>query len=298
MPWEDNSPSTRDCAISRTPGQRMMFEQQLNNFKNSHPRLPILIIFAASNKSRKVIADMTNEIVQFAKLFGNQMVFVAFGTDESEESSIADQLLQTSAVLREANVLHRVQHTKNLERWTRIALRGYLNDFEAAVILRGVICATDLTRLVMQTIENGAGIACAVDVTFTGHHLIASNSFNLDRITGNVIPTERLLRSRSLLQTGCCDGSVKVVTYRALRPSLSQRCRNARWCSEGGTSDSDCGDCLSSAKVMISPSVKSSSDPDDFRSAMQLGFTNLQGFDYSTVNWEDSEEWETCAGSI
>lgn len=275
-----------------------MFEQQLNNFKYSHPQLPILIIFAASNKSRKVIADMTNQIVQFAELFRNQMVFVAFGTDESEESSIADQLLETSVVLRQAKVLHRVQYTKNLERWTRFALRGYRGDFEAAVILRGVVCAADLARLVMHTIENGAGIACAVDVTFTGHHLITSNSFNVDRISGNVIPTEHLLRSRSFLQTGCCDGSVKVVTYRALRPGLSHRCRNGRWCSEDGASDSDCGGCLSSAKVMISPSVKSSSDPDDFRSAIQLGFTDLQEFDYSTIKWEDSEEWETCAGSI
>jgi hypothetical protein len=275
-----------------------MFEQQLSDFKHSHPRLPILIIFAASNKSRKVIADMTNEIVQFAELLGNQLVFVAFGIDESEEDSVADQLLETSAVLREANVLHRVQYTKNLERWTRIALRGYMNDFEAAVILRGIICATDLTRLIMHTIENGAGITCAVDVTFTAHHLMASNPFNLDRISGMVIPTERLLQSRRLLQTGCCDGPVKVVTYRALRPSRSIRCRKGRWCSEDSASDPECGDCISSAKVMISPSVKSATDPDDFRSAMQLGFTDWQGFDYSTVEWEDSEEWEACAGSI
>jgi hypothetical protein len=38
---------------------------------------------------------------------------------------------------------------------------------------------------------------------------------------------------------------------------------------------------------MILPSVKSSPDPDDFRSAVQLGFMDLQGFDYRPVVWEE-----------
>jgi hypothetical protein len=278
----------------------MMFQQQINDFKARRPHLPVIILFSPSN-SPKVIADMTSQLILFAELFGTQMVFVAFGLHDGDNGAIASQMLETSAALHDAKVLHRVQYTSNLESWTRQALLGYMNDFESAIVLRGVICATDLARLLMHSIDNGADITCSVDVAFSPHHLVASNPFNLDRILGEIIPTETIFRSRRFIQTGCCDGSAKVVSFRALRPGLFPRCQNGR-CSEEIPSDIDCGsrsgECFSSAKIMISPSVKSSTDPDDFRSAIQLGFTDLQGFDYRDIEWKENKEWEACAGSI
>src|SRR5579859_4099538 len=143
-----------------------MFEQQINDFKTRRPNTPLIIIFSAPNSS-KVISDMTSQLVLFSELFGNKMVFVAFGIDAREEDTIASQMLETSAALREAKVVYRVQYTSELQAWTRQALLGYMNDFEAAIVLRGVICATDLARLVMHSIDNGADIACSVDVTFS-----------------------------------------------------------------------------------------------------------------------------------
>ena len=295
------SSSTRDCAISRTPGQHILFEQQLSDFKVRHPHLPVVVIFAPTNPT-KVIADMARQLVLLSELFGRQMVFVAIGINDKEADEDASQMLETTAALHEAHVMHRVQHTSNLEGWTRQALLGYMNDFEAAIVLRGVICATDLARLFMHSIDNRADVTCSVDVSFSPHHLIASNPFNLDGSSGKNIPTETLLRSRSFIQARCCDSSAKVVSFRALRPGLFPRCSEEGACSEDISGNVDCdpryGECNSPARIMISPSVKSSRDPDDFRSAIQLGFTDLQGFDYKEIEWKEIKARGKCAGSI
>lgn len=278
-----------------------MFEQQISDFKLRRPNLPLIIIFSAPNSS-KVISDMTDQLVLFSELFENKIVFVAFGIDDREEDAIASQMLEASAALHEAKVFHRVQYTSDVQAWTRQALLSYMNDFEAAIVLRGVICATDLARLLMHSIDNGADIACSVDVTFSPHHLIASNPFNLARASGKLISTETILRSRRFIQTGCCDGSAKVVSFRAIRPGFFGPCTKELISPDGSTSDgehgSGSGERSSLAKIMISPSVKSSADPDDFRSAIQLGFTDLRGFDYKAIDWEENKVWESCAGSI
>jgi len=165
-----------------------------------------------------------------------------------------------------------------------------MSDFEVAVVLRGVICAADLVRLVIHAIENNADMACSVDITFSPRHRVNTSPGNTNLATGAPIPTEDLIRAQQFVQAQCCDGSVKVIRFRGAyaqgfsgEPCRQRRIRSAEFASSEDTTEKQ----QSQARIMISPSVKSSPDADDFRSAMQLGFMDLQGFDYRPVLWED-----------
>ena len=167
-------------------------------------------------------------------------------------------------------------------------------DFDIAVVLRGVICSTDLARLVMHSVKNSADLTCSFDISFGFDDHIISSPNNLELIDQMPIPVDSLLRSRRLLQTACCDGAASVLSMNSLRRSglVRENCGEGQSCEERNTRTNLCDyiqhDCKRSAKVMISPSVKSSRDPDDFRSALQLGFMDLRGHDYSPLAWEVS----------
>jgi hypothetical protein len=296
----DPSSSTRDCAISRTPGQHMVFEQTLIDFKRRYPSVPILIIIPISS-SAQVIADMTSQLIQFSNMFGHGKVLIFIGVGESEDEDLYSQVTATSKALHDSRVMHRVQHIDDPDIWTQRTLLGYMTNFEAAVILRGVICATDLVRLVIHSIENGADMTCALDLSFSSNHLIISNPSNLNYTSGAPVPSEDLLRSRQFVQVGCCDGAVKVLSFRAFRRGglFHSLCQRAKICPDENSLAGVCNhlheECGSSAKIMISPSIKSSSDPDDFRSAIQLGFTDLQGYDYRSLAWKRNKKWSSKA---
>jgi hypothetical protein len=292
----DPSSSTRDCGISRTPGQHLMFEQALIDFKRRHRSVPILIIIPVSG-SVQVIADMTGQLIQFSNIFGHGKVLISIGVGVGEDEDLYSQLRATSKAFHDSSVMHRVQRMDNPDIWTQRTLLGYMTDFEAAVVLRGVTCAIDLVRLVIHSIENGADMTCALDLSFSSRHLIISNPNNLDYISRTPVPSEDLLRSRQFVQVACCDGAVKFLSFKSFRRGglLHSLCRCAKVRPEEKSSAGVCDhlheECRSSAKVMISPSVKSSSDPDDFRSAIQLGFTDLQGYDYRSLVWKVNKEW-------
>lgn len=279
----------------------MMFEQLLSDFRHRFRSGPILVIVPVTS-SAQVIADMTSQLIQFTHLLGENRIFISFGVGESEDGHLFSQVTATATALRESHISHRIQHIDNPEIWTQRTLLGHMGDFEVAVILRGVICATDLVRLIIHSIENGADMTCALDVSFSPRHLVTSNPKNLDFVSGAVLPAENLLRSRQFVQVGCCDGPVKVMSLKTFQRGglLYSLCQRAKMCPEETSSTGVCNhlheECGSSAKIMISPSVKSSSDPDDFRSAIQLGFMDLQGYDYESLAWKKNEKWssETC----
>jgi len=293
--------STRDCLISRTPGQHLLFEQMISDFKSSHPGATILVVFPAAN-SEHVIADMTDQLIQLSQIFGHRGLFVTFGMDEIQKDDTYFRVAEVSKALDAAHVFHRVQFTTDLETWTHRTLLGHMVDFEIAVVLRGVICASDLARLIVQTVENSADMACAVDLQFSPHHLVTSSSANRDYVSGAPIHVNALLYSRRFMQVRCCDGPVKVYRMSAfgrarLLHFLSQRqelCPNeepsAAMCSYLNEESRHAG------RIMISPSVKASYDPEDFRSALQLGFMGLQGYDYRSLEWGVTRQWtpDTC----
>jgi hypothetical protein len=278
-----------------------MFEQHLLDFKHHYQSVPIIVIVPVSS-SAQVIADMTSQLIQFSHLLGEGEVFISFGVSESEDDDLYAQVTATGKALRDSHISHRIQHVNNPEIWTQQTVLGFISDFEVAVVLRGVICATDLVRLVIHSIENGADMTCALDLSFSTHHFIASNPNNLDYVSGAALAAENLLSSRQFMQVGCCDGAVKVLSFKSFRRdgllhSLHQR---AKIYPEESLSTGICNllheECGSSARIMISPSVKSSSDPDDFRSAIQLGFMDLQGYDYESLAWKENGKWpsKTC----
>jgi hypothetical protein len=295
------SSSTRDCLISRTPGQHILFEQIVSDFKRSHPGTSILVIFPVAN-SEHVITDMTDQLIQLAKIFGNRGLFVSFGIGASHKDDTYFRFSELSEALDAAHISHRVQFTTDLETWTHRTLLGHMVDFEVAIVLQGVICAADLARLVIHSLDNNADMACGVGIRFSPHHLVASSRGNLAYDLGSPIPIESLLYSRRFIQTRCCDGPVKVYRLAAfgrggLLHFLSERnelCPNedasAAMCSYLNRNPEI------AAKIMISPSVKSSSDPEDFRSALQLGYMGLQSYDYRPLEWEHNPQWssDTC----
>jgi hypothetical protein len=145
---DDPSSSTRDCFISRPPGQNLLFEQQLLDFKKHHPGgIPIIVIVPVSD-SAKIQADMTSQFLYFTEKFCHSRVVFSFGVGESQDDTYY-QIYQTIDALRSAKIINRVQFPHDLDDWTRRVLVGYMRDFKVAVILRGVICAVDLVRLVI-----------------------------------------------------------------------------------------------------------------------------------------------------
>jgi hypothetical protein len=293
--------STRDCLISRTPGQRLLFEQMISDFKSSHPGATILVVFPAAN-SEHGIADMTDQLIELSQIFSHRGLFVSFGIGKSQKDDTYSRFAEVSEALDAARVFHRVQFTTDLETWTHRTLLGHMVDFEIAVVLRGVICASDLARLIVHTVENDADMACAVDLQFSPHHLVTSGSGNLDYVSGSPMSINTLLYSRRFIQARCCDGPVKVYPMSAfgrarLLHFLAQRgelCPNedpsAAMCSYLHEKSQHPG------RIMISPSVKASYDPEDFRSAIQLGFMGLQGYDYRSLEWGVKRQWspDTC----
>ena len=267
----------------------MFFEQTLLDFKRQHPaRIPILIIVPLSG-SAAVLADMISQLVHFTKLFGHGRMVVSFGLAEENEADLNFQVKQTSEALFAAKTLHNLRFTDDLDGWTRHTLENYMPDFEVAVILRGVICAADLVRLVIHTIENNADMACSVDITFSSGHRVTTSAGNLDLANGLPISSQDLIRAKQFVQARCCDGSVNVIRYgRSYSHWLSaEQCH--QWSIRSGelsSSKNTAENKQSQPRIMISPSVKSSPDPGDFRSAMQLGFMDLQGFDYRPMAWE------------
>lgn len=285
--------STRDCLISRTPSQRKQFEQALANFKGRHS-IPILIVIPVSD-SVKIITDMTRELVQFTELFGPGMVQLAFGVGPSDDDDTYLQISQTSEALHSAKVSNRVRFTENLAQWTHDTLMSYSADFRVAIVLGGVICAIDLARLLMHAVENDADLTCAVDITFSPQHLMLTNTGNIDWNTGKPIAVEDLVRSPKFIQAGCCDGSVKVLAFKSIEAAiLDDPCSLHEQCSQADPSAATwdhLGRRCPPARIMISPSVKSAPDTDDFHTVVQLGFLDLQGFDYEPIEWQDGAHY-------
>jgi hypothetical protein len=279
----------------------MMFESLLLDFKHRYRTVPIIVIVPVSD-SAQVIADMTSQLIQFSHFLGETKIFISFGVSESEDTDIYSQVSAAAKALHNSHISHRIQHVDDPEIWTQRTILGYVADFEVAVVLRGVICATDLVRLVIHSIENGADMTCALDLSFSPRQFITSNPKNLDYASGASLPAEELLRSKQFVQVGCCDGAVKIFSFKTFRRGglLHSLCQRAKICPEEDLSTAVCNHlheaCGSSPKIMISPSVKASSDPDDFRSAIQLGFMDLQGYDYQSLVWKENGKWssKTC----
>ena len=266
----------------------MLFEQALIDFKQLHPsNLPILIVVPVTGSSA-VLADITTQLIHFSRIFGKSRVLISFGVDQRRSDDIYSQIHQTSEALLNSKILHNLRITKDLDEWTYSTLQGYIHDFEVAVVLRGIICANDLALLVINAFENDADLACSVDITFTPEHRATTSTGNIDIASGEPIPTEDLVRAKRFIQTQCCDGSVKVISFRrAVAPRLfGESCRSIR-SDKFVPSEQTIEIQRSEARVMISPSVKSSPHPDDFRSAMQLGFMDTQGYDYRPLLWEE-----------
>jgi hypothetical protein len=267
----------------------MLFEQTLLDFKRQRPgSTPILIVIPVSGPAA-ILADMTSQVIQFTKLFGHGRVLVSLGLAEDHEGDLKSQIKRTSEALFTAKILHNLRFTNDLDSWTHHTLEGYMSDFEVAVILRGVVCAADLVRLVIHTIENKADMTCSVDITFSPGHRVTTSSGNLGFTSGGPIPTQDLIRAQRFVQARCCDGSVKAIQFRGVYSHgfPAEPCRSRSIQSEElASSENATENQQSQPRIMISPSVKSSPDPDDFRSAMQLGFMDLQGFDYRPMVWE------------
>lgn len=263
----DPSSSTRDCFTSRPPQQRILFEERLLDFRKHYPRgIPIVVVIPLSN-SAKILADMTSQLLYFAEMLGHSRVLFSFGIGESQDDTYY-QIYQTTDALRSAKTINRVRFPDDLEDWTRRELVGFMNDFKIAVILRGVICAIDLVHLVIQTVENNADLACSLDVKFDSEHRVHTTSGILELANREPLSTEHLLLASSFIQSNRCESSVQVLSFKALQSG------NA--CVLQNILSNYTNACHSSPRIMISPGTKSSSDPEDFRAAVQLGFLDLQ----------------------
>ena len=118
-------------------------------------RLHILVALAL-NGSPNIVADIDDQVTQVADLFGRDNVFLSFGIGSSYEDGSGFRFLEISEVSLSANILHTIQFVHGVVEWTRKTLSEYMTDFKVAIILRGVICATDLVRLIIYALENGA----------------------------------------------------------------------------------------------------------------------------------------------
>jgi hypothetical protein len=204
---------------------------------------------------------------------------MSFAVD-SRRKELDSEIARATEVLYDAKILHRVQHPLNLDLWTKQMLLGYRQDFKLAIVLRGVVCSIDLARLVMQIVENDADVACGVDINFGLRRNILTPQNNINLTSGKPVSASDLLRGSNLLQARDCDASVMALSF-GVGYNIRQFGRN-------GESDSG-------RRVMISPSVKSSSDPEDFRRAMQLGLMDLHGYNDNPIAWvndgEEEERW-------
>ena len=275
-PETEYIPSTRDCVISRTPQQRMAFEQALNDFNYRHlGGIPVLILIPVTTCPR-IITDMTAQLIQFAELVGRSRVVLSFGIDGGQ-TDVEREISKATEALSDSKIIHRIQRPENLDGWTKRTLMGYRQDFKLAVVLRGVVCAIDLIRLVIEAIENDADVACGVDINFGFRGDIMTSSHNINLTSGRPVSTGDLLSASSLIQTRDCDSSVMALSF-GVGHNLRQFGTNGGF--HGGS------------RIMISPSVKSSSDPEDFRMAMELGLMDLHGYDDNPIQWQKNNDAE------
>lgn len=224
---------------------------------------------------------MTSQLIQFTEMFGRGRILLRFGIDDSWKDDTYSEISQTIEVLRSSKIITRLQFPKDLDDWTQRMLLASMDDFRVAVVLRGIVCAIDLARLIIHTIENDADLACGVDLQFDRNYRIPRHSASLDLRDNTPIPTEDILRASTYIQVRNCDASVKVLSFKAMRstyPCYLQHLVSGHIIPPKS--------CQSSAKVMISPSVKTSPNPEDFRTAIQLGFMDMQGFDYHPLDWD------------
>jgi hypothetical protein len=257
----------------------MAFEQALADFNIRHPGgIPVLILMPLT-ASPRIITDMISELIRFAEMVGRARVVMSFAVDRGQKD-LDSEMAKATEALYDAKILHRVQHPPNLDLWTKQTLLGHRQDFKLAIVLRGVVCSIDLARLVMQTLENDADVACGVDINFGLRRDILTPPNNINLTSGKPVPATDLLRGSNLLQARDCDASVMALSF-GVGYSLRQF---------GTNGESDSG-----RRVMISPSVKSSSDPEDFRRAMQLGLMDLHGCNDNPIEWvnngEEEERW-------
>ena len=278
---QDPSSSTRDCFNSRPLEQRILFEQQLRGFKKHYPRgIPALVVIPVSN-SAKILADMTSQLLYVTEMLGHSRILFSFGIGESWDDTYY-QIYQTADALRSAKTINRVQFTDDLQSWTKRELFGYVNDFKVAVILRGVVCAIDLVSLLIHAVENHADLACSLEVKFDSDYRVHTTSGMLDVANESPLSTDDLLHASTFIQSTSCKSSVQVLAFKALQSGKTCILQNIL--SNNTLSDKGCP---SSPKIMISPSTKSSSDPEDFRAAIQLGFMDLLGYDYRKIEWKE-----------
>lgn len=264
----------------------MALEKALNDFKQRHPGgIPVIILIPVAAHPR-IITDMTAQLIQFADMVRRSHVVVSFGIS-GNETDIENEMSTATKALFDAKILHRVQHPKNLDIWTKQTLLGYRQDFKLAVVLRGVVCAIDLVRLVIQTIESDADVACGLDINFNLRRDIITSSDNINLTSGTPIPASELLSASRLIQTKDCDASVITLSFGVGHDS--------RRFGKGEVLDGG-------NRIMISPGVKSSSDPEDFRRAMQLGLMDLHGYHDSSIEWvrsgDTKERWSYVVDKV
>ncbi len=277
----DSSSSTRYCLIPRPPGQRILFEQQLMDFKKHyHGGIPILVVIPVSN-SEKLLADTIKQLLHFAEIIGPVRIFFSFGIAQSLDDTYY-QIYEITDALRSIKIVNRVQFPVDLDGWTRRMLVEYMNDFKIAVILRGVICAIDLVHLVIQAVENNADLTCSLDIKFDSGHRISTTSSALDFTSGTPLSTKDLLHASTLIQSRSCESSVQVLSFISLH--LENACILQNILSNY-TSDKACH---MSPKIMISPSIKSSADLEDFHLAIQLRIMNFQEYNDDKLKWKEN----------
>ncbi len=211
----DSSSSTHYCFIPRPPGQHILFEQQLMDFRKHYPGgISILVVIPVSN-SAKFLADMINQLLHFTEMIGHVRILFSFGIRQSLDDTYYE-IYQITDALHLVKIVNRVQFPDDLDDWTRRTLVEYMNDFKIAVILRGVICATDLVHLVIQAVENNADLTCSLDIKFDSGHRISTTSSALDFASRTPLSTEDLLHASTLIQSRSCESSVQVLSFSSL----------------------------------------------------------------------------------
>lgn len=104
---------------------------------------------------------MTSQLIQFSEIFSHDWVLLSFGIGDNPEDDAYFQIFQNTKALHASKIFDRMPFPKDLENWTRRTLFAYKNNFQVDVILRGVVCAIDLGRLIIHAAENNADLACA-----------------------------------------------------------------------------------------------------------------------------------------
>jgi len=253
------------------------------DFRKHYPGgISILVVIPVSN-SAKFLADMINQLLHFTEMIGHVRILFSFGIRQSLDDTYYE-IYQITDALHLVKIVNRVQFPDDLDDWTRRTLVEYMNDFKIAVILRGVICATDLVHLVIQAVENNADLTCSLDIKFDSGHRISTTSSALDFASRTPLSTEDLLHASTLIQSRSCESSVQVLSFSSLLSGNACILQNIL--SNYTSSDKAC---RMSSKIMISPSTKSSPDLEDFRSAIELGFMDLQEYNYHKLKWKEDD---------